>query len=116
MPVSVQHHALSKGRELTTLLVLCAVQFTHILDFMIMMPLGAQLMRVFAISPAEFTRLVAAYGLAAAISGFTRSMGTDGSGRARRPGAASGSGYPRATKQQNGAPRLYRRHRVPSII
>ncbi|HQY05295.1 MAG TPA: MFS transporter [Lacunisphaera sp.] len=71
MPVSVQHHALSKGRELTTLLVLCAVQFTHILDFMIMMPLGAQLMRVFAISPAEFTRLVAAYGLAAAISGFT---------------------------------------------
>ena len=71
MPASVQHHALSKGRELTTLLVLCAVQFTHILDFMIMMPLGAQLMRVFAISPAEFTRLVAAYGLAAAISGFT---------------------------------------------
>lgn len=71
MSASVQHHALSKGRELTTLLVLCAVQFTHILDFMIMMPLGAQLMRVFAISPGEFTRLVAAYGLAAAISGFT---------------------------------------------
>lgn len=71
MSVSVQHHTLSKGRELTTLLVLCAVQFTHILDFMIMMPLGSQLMRVFAISPAEFTRLVAAYGLAAAVSGFT---------------------------------------------
>ena len=71
MPASVQHHTLSKGRELTTLLVLCAVQFTHILDFMIMMPLGSQLMRVFAISPAEFTRLVAAYGLAAAVSGFT---------------------------------------------
>ncbi|MBL9217658.1 MAG: MFS transporter [Opitutaceae bacterium] len=71
MSASVQHHTLSKGRELTTLLVLCAVQFTHILDFMIMMPLGAQLMRVFAISPAEFTRLVAAYGLAAAVSGFT---------------------------------------------
>ena len=71
MPASVQHHTLSKGREFTTLIVLCAVQFTHILDFMIMMPLGAQLMRVFAISPAEFTRLVAAYGLAAAVSGFT---------------------------------------------
>lgn len=71
MSASVQHHTLSKGRELTTLLVLCAVQFTHILDFMIMMPLGSQLMRVFAISPAEFTRLVAAYGLAAAVSGFT---------------------------------------------
>lgn len=70
MSASAQHHALTKGRELTTLLVLCAVQFTHILDFMIMMPLGGQLMRVFDISPAQFTHLVAAYGLAAAVSGF----------------------------------------------
>src|ERR1700741_3973124 len=70
MPASVQHNALSKGRELTTLLVLCAVQFTHILDFMIMMPLGGQLMRVFNITPAQFTHLVASYGLAAAVSGF----------------------------------------------
>jgi DHA1 family inner membrane transport protein len=70
MSASVQHHALSKGRELTTLLVLCAVQFTHILDFMIMMPLGGQLMRGFNISPAQFTYLVASYGLAAAVSGF----------------------------------------------
>jgi DHA1 family inner membrane transport protein len=70
MPASAQYHTLSKGRELTTLLVLCAVQFTHILDFMIMMPLGGQLMRVFNISPAQFTYLVASYGLAAAVSGF----------------------------------------------
>jgi DHA1 family inner membrane transport protein len=70
MSAAVQHHALSKGREFTTLLVLCAVQFTHILDFMIMMPLGGQLMRVFDISPAQFTYLVASYGLAAAVSGF----------------------------------------------
>jgi predicted MFS family arabinose efflux permease len=49
---------------------LAAVQFTHILDFMIMMPLGAQLMRVFDITPAQFTHLVASYGLAAAVSGF----------------------------------------------
>jgi predicted MFS family arabinose efflux permease len=65
-----QHHQLTKGRELTTLLVLCAVQFTHILDFMIMMPLGGQLMRAFDISPAQFTYLVASYGLAASVSGF----------------------------------------------
>lgn len=65
-----QHHALTRGRERATLLVLGAVQFTHILDFMIMMPLGAQLMVVFGISPAQFTQLVAAYGLAAAIAGF----------------------------------------------
>ncbi|MGH7945697.1 MAG: hypothetical protein ACREF9_11900 [Opitutaceae bacterium] len=58
MRASGQHHALSAGRECATLLTLGAVQFTHILDFMIMMPLGAQLMRVFNISPAQFTYLV----------------------------------------------------------
>lgn len=64
------HHALSPARERATLLTLGAVQFTHILDFMIMMPLGAQLMEVFRITPAQFSQLVAAYGLAAAVSGF----------------------------------------------
>jgi len=70
MSATEQHHALTPGRERATLLTLGAVQFTHILDFMIMMPLGAQLMKVFNISPAQFTHLVAAYGLAAAVSGF----------------------------------------------
>ena len=41
-----QHHALTPGRERATLLTLGAVQFTHILDYMIMMPLGAQLMEL----------------------------------------------------------------------
>ncbi|MSU23606.1 MAG: MFS transporter [Opitutus sp.] len=70
MSATDPHHALSKGRETATLLALGAVQFTHVLDFMIMMPLGAQLMRVFEITPAQFTHLVATYGLAAAVSGF----------------------------------------------
>jgi predicted MFS family arabinose efflux permease len=70
MSAPAEHHELSKGRELTTLLVLGAVQFTHILDFMIMMPLGAQLMRVFQITPAQFSHLVASYGLAAGVSGL----------------------------------------------
>lgn len=65
-----QHHALSPGRERVTLLTLGAVQFTHILDFMIMMPLGAQLMDVFHITPAQFTYLVASYGIAAALAGL----------------------------------------------
>jgi predicted MFS family arabinose efflux permease len=52
------------------LFTLAAVQFTHIMDFMIMMPLGAGLMRVFGISPNQFSYLVAAYGLAAAVTGF----------------------------------------------
>ena len=70
MSASGHHHALSPGRERATLLTLGAVQFTHILDFMIIMPLGAQLMRVFNMSPAQFIYLVACYGIAAAISGF----------------------------------------------
>jgi predicted MFS family arabinose efflux permease len=70
MPPASHHHALTPGRERATLLTLGAVQFTHILDFMIMMPLGATLMRVFNITPSQFTQLVACYGLAAAVSGF----------------------------------------------
>ncbi|WP_414663980.1 MFS transporter [Horticoccus sp. 23ND18S-11] len=70
MPLSGHHHGLSPGRERATLLTLGAVQFTHILDFMIMMPLGAQLMVVFNITPAQFSYLVASYGIAAAVSGF----------------------------------------------
>ena len=70
MSAPVEHHALPPRREFATLVMLGAVQFTHVLDFMIMMPLGAQLMRVFEISPAQFSHLVAAYGLSAAVSGF----------------------------------------------
>lgn len=56
--------------ERTILLTLAAVQFTHILDFMIMMPLGQELMDEFALSPAQFSQLVAAYGIAAALAGL----------------------------------------------
>jgi MFS transporter, DHA1 family, inner membrane transport protein len=70
MSGSPQHHELPKSRELMTLVALAAVQFTHILDFMIIMPLGAQLMRVFQITPAQFSHLVASYGMAAAVSGL----------------------------------------------
>ena len=56
--------------ERGVLFTLAAVQFTHVMDFMIMMPLGANLMRVFKISPEQFSHLVAAYGLAAAVTGF----------------------------------------------
>ncbi|MES2697214.1 MAG: MFS transporter, partial [Verrucomicrobiota bacterium] len=68
--IAEQHHALTPGRERATLLTLSAVQFTHILDYMIMMPLGAQLMKVFSISPAQFTHLVAAYGVSAGVFGL----------------------------------------------
>lgn len=62
--------AAPRSSERTILLILAAVQFTHILDYMIMMPLGAGLMRDFNLTPAQFSHLVAAYGGAAAIAGL----------------------------------------------
>jgi MFS transporter, DHA1 family, inner membrane transport protein len=56
--------------ERTLLLLLAAVQFTHILDFMVIMPLGQQLMRELSISPAGFSHLVAAYTISAGVVGF----------------------------------------------
>ncbi|MDQ4141708.1 MAG: MFS transporter, partial [Bacteroidota bacterium] len=57
-------------REGWLLFILAVVQFTHIIDFVIMMPLGPQLMRVFSINPKQFGLLVSAYTFAAAFSGF----------------------------------------------
>ncbi|HUQ96649.1 MAG TPA: MFS transporter, partial [Chitinophagaceae bacterium] len=59
------------------LFLLAAINFTHILDFMIMMPLGNYLMPYFKISPQQFTLLVAAYTLSAGISGFIAAFFVD---------------------------------------
>ncbi|MDX8399544.1 MAG: MFS transporter [Gallionellaceae bacterium] len=56
--------------ERSLLLTLSAVQFSHILDFMIMMPLGPLLMRELGISTHEFGLLVASYSFSAALSGL----------------------------------------------
>lgn len=45
------------------------IQFTHIVDFVVMMPLGALLMRAFDITPMEFASLVSSYSFSAAIMG-----------------------------------------------
>jgi predicted MFS family arabinose efflux permease len=50
--------------------VLAAVQFTHIVDFMVMMPLGPQLTKLFGLTDARFGLLVSAYTLAAGASGL----------------------------------------------
>lgn len=64
-------------RELALLLTLAAVQFTHIVDFMIVMPLGPQFMRLFGIGPQPFSLLVSAYMFAAAGSGFIAAFWID---------------------------------------
>lgn len=46
------------------------MQFTNIVDFMIIMPLGPQLMRIFHITPEQFSILVSSYTITAGISGF----------------------------------------------
>jgi predicted MFS family arabinose efflux permease len=62
--------SLSPKRELWLLLTLAGIQFTHILDFMIMMPLGPQFTQIFSITDAQFGMLVSAYTLAAGASGL----------------------------------------------
>ena len=61
---------LTPRRERWLLLTLAGIQFTHILDFMIMMPLGPQFTALFGISNAQFGLLVSAYTLSAGLSGL----------------------------------------------
>ena len=56
--------------ELIVLLLLAAINFTHIMDFMIMMPMAPQLMRVMQINPQQFSILVASYTIAAGVASF----------------------------------------------
>lgn len=51
-------------REL--LLLLAAMQFTHVLDFVIVMPLAPDIMNRFSLAPAEFGAVVSAYTFGAA--------------------------------------------------
>ena len=62
--------SLSPKRELWLLITLAGIQFTHIVDFMVMMPLGPQFTQIFNISDAKFGLLVSAYTFAAGASGF----------------------------------------------
>lgn len=58
------------NKEKLLLWTLAAINFTHIVDFMILMPLGPQLMRIFEISPREFGLLVSSYTFSAGLSSF----------------------------------------------
>jgi len=51
------------------LLLLAAIQFTTNLDFLIILPLGPQYMRLMHLTAAQFNLIVAAYAIAAGISG-----------------------------------------------
>jgi predicted MFS family arabinose efflux permease len=68
---------LTRRRERWLLAVLGGVQFSAILDFMLLMPLGPQLMRLFDITPAEFGILVSVYMGTASLVGFGAALVID---------------------------------------
>lgn len=61
---------LAPKREYYLLLTLAGMQFSHILDFMIMMPLGPAMMSAYGMGTHEFGLLVASYSFSAALSGL----------------------------------------------
>lgn len=64
-------------KEIILLVLLAALNFTHILDFMIMMPLGNYLMPYFGVSASRFALAVSAYNYAAFVSGILASFVVD---------------------------------------
>ena len=50
------------------------LSFTHIMDFMVLMPLGPKLMEMFQITPQQFSFLVSVYSLTAGIFGLIGSL------------------------------------------
>lgn len=65
------------GQQKLLLLILAAVNFTHMVDFVIIMPLGQRLMTEFAISPNQFGHIVSVYGYAAAVASILASFVVD---------------------------------------
>jgi predicted MFS family arabinose efflux permease len=64
----------SRGRERLILLVLATVQFTSIVDFMVVMPLGPVLDRELGLTPARFGLIVSSYTYAAGVAGLFASV------------------------------------------
>jgi len=64
-------------KERFYVIILAAIQIVHILDFVIMMPLGPNFMRVFNITTTQFSSLVSAYTFSAGIVGFIGALYAD---------------------------------------
>lgn len=77
MNVPATDEAETLRKERFYIIILAAIQVVHILDFVIMMPLGPRFMRVFNISPIEFSTLVSAYTFSAGIVGFLGALYAD---------------------------------------
>ena len=80
-PTSISPAAEVRRREMVLLLILASVQFTSIVDFMVVMPLGPQLQRKLEINNAQFSWIVASYTVAAGLAGLLGSSIMDRFGR-----------------------------------
>ena len=68
---------MTESRERRLLLLLAAVQFTHVMDFMVMLPMGPQLMRELDIGPVGFSALLGCYSVASGLAGLIGSTFID---------------------------------------
>src|SRR5581483_11464209 len=68
-----EHHPGGKhwtiAREKLLLITLAVIQFTAILDFLIIIPLEPQYTRVVGIGPRQFGMIIASYGISAGVAG-----------------------------------------------
>jgi MFS transporter, DHA1 family, inner membrane transport protein len=80
-PTSRKPDSATATRERIVVLMLASVQFISIVDFMIIMPLGPQLMRKLEIGPQQFGLVVASYTIAAGLAGLVASSLVDRLGR-----------------------------------
>jgi DHA1 family inner membrane transport protein len=64
-------------KEYLLLAILALIQFSHIIDFMIIMPLGKQFIEAFDISPRQFSFIVSAYAFTAFFAGLISAMFID---------------------------------------
>ena len=59
-----------KRNEIILVALMALLNFTHILDFMIIMPLGNILMPKWSLTTSEFAIIVSSYSLSAFVSSF----------------------------------------------
>lgn len=68
---------MNQKEEDRLLYLLALAFFAHIMDFIIMMPLGDELMRKLTISPGQFSFLISIYSIFAGVMGFISAMFMD---------------------------------------
>lgn len=64
-------------KENLYLLLLASIQFIHVVDFMVIAPLGPQLMRIFGLTAEQFSYVFSAYTYSAGVMSFTAAFWLD---------------------------------------